>query len=127
MEKITTPTYPKNQPYFAFLVECIGKDDQAPAGDAERVAYCFERFENEHGWNAERVGLQTALADWLAGCALHIPCYNGEVLELAVRMGGLSATATDDQQDTILLNYYAFMANKLIKLKNWHDARGVKV
>ena len=119
--------YPKNQPYFAYLVECIGRDDQAPSGDAARVAYCFERFQAEHGWNVEQEGLHTALAGWLQGQAIDIPCYNGDVLELAVKMGGLSKDATEYQQDRILLNYYAFMANKLIVLRNWHNARGAKV
>ena len=118
--------YPKNQPYFAYLVDCISNDDAAPEGNTERVAYIFERIQSECGWNVERIGEQRAIAEWLQGLAIAIPFYDHDILELARKIGNLKPTATESQERRVVATYWPFMATKLICLRNWHERQEVK-
>jgi len=109
-------TKEQNANYNEYLIDSIiTYDGEVPNNP---IKYFFEVFENEAGWNVERVGLQNAVAEWLSGLpsVISIPFMNWEILELAHNMG--TPTHTEKEEDAILNNYWSFMANKLIKLNN---------
>ena len=86
--------------------------------DEEKINFLFHRFYNEYGWLIKRVGKQKALTEWLSGLAINIPCYNHEIIELAIKMGSVSEDLTEDQKNQIVDNYFNFMANVILKMED---------
>lgn len=82
----------------------------------EIVAYIKNRFESEYGWRVAQVGRQSAMIDWLQGLALHIEYRNHKIIELAVQWGSLDENATERAENKILVNYWSFMAAKVLQL-----------
>lgn len=82
----------------------------------EIVEYIKNRFESEYGWRVAQVGRQQAMIDWLQGLALDIEYMNYKILELAVKWGSLDENATERAENKILVNYWSFMAAKVLQL-----------
>ena len=58
------------------------------------------------------------MTEWLSGLAINIPCYNHEIIELAIKMGSVNENSTEDQKDQIVNNYFNFMANVILKMED---------
>jgi len=84
----------------------------------EKIDFMRDTFQAEYGWRIEQVGRQAAMVDYLQGLpsSVHVPFENYKILELAVKTGGLSANATEKQEDKIIDSYWNFMAAKICQL-----------
>ena len=112
------------QPIHNFLIDALNFEDypKNPKTPREKIDYFFEIFDQEYGWNTERVGIQKSLAEWLSGLpnSICIPFYNHDILALAdweQSMKGLPPHP-EKKHDRILNNYWNYLANHLIQLKN---------
>ena len=85
----------------------------------------FKTFEKEGGWQVDRIGLAPALSEWLSGLpsCINIDFNNYDILERAKKYGSLTVDASEKEEDKLLSNYWRFMANKLIVLRNGHINR----
>lgn len=118
--KLTTK---QKQQYNTYLLDSIdfdGFDFVAPTNNKEKILKFFEVFNTEAGYNVGRIGEFNALTEYLQGLpsCINIVFTNYDILELAKKYGSLSKNSTDKEDQKILDNYYSFMANNLIKLKN---------
>ena len=122
--------YPKNQPYFAYLVGQVTPEDYDTERDTTtptgRIAFVFDCFYSEYYTEGQNV--QESLAAWLGGLpsCISLPCYNGDILELVESMDSEPKKRTEDQEYAILSNYYSFMAAKLLQLQRWHKRQAEK-
>ena len=118
--KLTTK---QEQQYNTYLLDSIdfdGFDFVAPTNNKEKLLKFFEVFNTEVGYNIARIGEFNALTEYLQGLpsCINIVFTNYDILELAKKYGSLSKNSTDKEDQKILDNYFSFMANNLIKLKN---------
>lgn len=87
-----------------------------------RKHYLRDKFYNEEGYKVEKVGLQEALADWLAGLPLNIPYTNREIIDFSIKMGSAdskkcySSSDLNAYEEKIINGYWLFMANQIIKI-----------
>ena len=116
--KLHHTKYTKN--YQDFILSIITEDYNGDLikTDEEKINFLFHRFYNEYGWLIKRVGKQQAMTEWLSGLAINIPCYNHEIIELAIKMGSVNENSTEDQKDQIVNNYFNFMANVILKMED---------
>ena len=84
----------------------------------DKIAYLLAKFENECGFNTQRVGKQQAVADWLSGLALDIPFWNEDIIKLAVDMGSINPDPSEKIQERVTDNYWSFMANIILSFNN---------
>ena len=112
------------KPIHNYLINALSFEgyDKQPKTPTEKIAYFFELFNQEYGWNTERVGLQKSLTEYLQGLggAIDIPFYNSDILDLAnweQEQKGLPPHA-EKKHDRILDNYWNYIASHLIELKN---------
>ena len=77
----------------------------------------FDRFYSEYEWRVKQVGKRQAMIDWLSGLALSLPCYNGEVIDLAIEMGSIDDNPSDQLIDRVLANYFPFMASIVLDME----------
>ena len=111
-------------PIHTYLINALSFEgyDKQPKTPTEKITYFFELFDQEYGWNTERVGIQKSLAEYLQGLggAIDIPFYNSDILDLAnweQAQKGLPPHA-EKKHDRILDNYWNYIASHLIQLKN---------
>ena len=116
--KLHHTKYTKN--YQDFILSIITEDYNGDLikTDEEKINFLFHRFYNEYGWLIKRVGKQKAMTEWLSGLAINIPCYNHEIIELAIKMGSVNENSTEDQKNQIVNNYFNFMANVILKMED---------
>ena len=116
--KLHHTKYTKN--YQDYILATLTEDyDGKPfKTNEDKINYLFHRFYNEYGWLIKRVGKQKALTEWLSGLAINIPCYNHEIIELAIKMGSVSEDLTEDQKNQIVDNYFNFMAYVILKMED---------
>lgn len=92
--------------------------DKDPKTDREKFDFLMDTFRSEAGWSIERVGIQTALKDWLSG----LPSCFGldftycDIIATAKAWGSLDESSTEAQTDKICQNWFNFMAVKIIQL-----------
>tara|TARA_R110002051_G_scaffold19003_1_gene53822 strand:- start:202 stop:585 length:384 start_codon:yes stop_codon:yes gene_type:complete len=89
----------------------------------EKINFVFECYENEYECEYERrrtPNYQERFAEWLSGLpsAIHLPCYYGQILELAKELQEVKEDYPDKVADRINANYFNFMAYHIIKLRN---------
>jgi hypothetical protein len=53
----------------------------------------------------------------MAGIALSLPCYNGEIIDLAIAMGSIDENPSDKTIDRVLENYWSFMAGIILDME----------
>lgn len=90
--------------------------------DKEKINYVFECFISEywHDYNKKYYNnnVQTGLKNWLMGLpsAIYVSFYNHEILEVTKMLHNVTEL-TEDQEITILQNWFSHIAFKLIQLK----------
>ena len=111
--------------YEAFILEILDFDYNGkkwtyvkPSKD-EKIRYLAKRFKREKKWQIEQEGIRPALIDWLAGMALPIPCYNGDIIELAERLGSIDKNPSDKLCERVVENYFPFMANIILNMEGF--------
>ena len=116
--KLHHKKYTKN--YQNYILSTITEDYNGDLikTDEGKINYLFHRFYNEYGWHIKQYGKQKAMIEWLSGLAINIPCYNCDIVELAVEMGSVSEDLTEDQKNQIVDNYFNFMANIILKMED---------
>ena len=117
MTKLHHTAYKKN--YKKFILSTIEADGEGKPlkTDADKIAYLLAKFENECGFNTQRVGKQQAVADWLSGLALDIPFWNEDIIKLAVDMGSINPDPSEKIQERVTDNYWSFMANIILSFE----------
>jgi len=85
---------------------------------AQKIDFLQRTFTAEFGWRVKQVGRHAAMIEYLQGLpsSVHIPFTDCGILELAVKTGGLTANATEKQEDKLIDNYWTFMAAKICQL-----------
>ena len=123
--KLQQQTHDLYNQYLLDGIDFDGYDLPAPETNKEKINTFFDVFMSEVGYNIDRIGEYKALTEYLSGLpsVISIDFDNYSILERAVKYGSLSDNPTDKEKDTILDNYWAFMANKLIVLRNGHINR----
>tara|TARA_R100001224_G_C3980633_1_gene135803 strand:+ start:497 stop:832 length:336 start_codon:yes stop_codon:yes gene_type:complete len=74
-----------------------------------------ERFHSEYGFQILNMGLYKACEEWLQGLALNIPYWNDEIVPFAIEMGSLDKDCTEKEEQTVIDNYWSFMAQRTIE------------
>tara|TARA_B100000925_G_C21782969_1_gene377054 strand:- start:220 stop:609 length:390 start_codon:yes stop_codon:yes gene_type:complete len=108
--------------YEEFILDQIDEDyDGNQLTDRnDKIKFIFDCFNKEYGHEIARKGSkQKALADWLSGLpsSVSLPCYNGEVVDLAIEMGSIDPDPSDEIISRVLENYWSFMANILLDME----------
>ena len=123
MTKLHHTEYKKN--YKKYILDTIETDnDNKPLKtDQEKIKYLFDRFYSEF-YNHHthlRMGKQQAMTDWLAGLAINIECYYGDIIKLAIKMGSIDENASEKIKDKVCNNYFPFMANVILGFEPKND------
>ena len=95
-----------------------------PKTDAERVAFLRDTFTAEYGWATERYGnRQRAILEWLQGLpsSVRFPFYNVDILALAVERGILAEDYSERRADTVLREYWRWLAASVERLFCEHE------
>ncbi len=105
--------------YEAFILDHIERDNEEKklTTRAEKIAHIFNRFNNEYGHEITRLGKHKALIEWLKGIPFGLPCYNGEIIDLAIEMGSIDENPSDKLVSRVLEGYFPFMANILLNME----------
>ena len=104
--------------YQTYILDTV-KDyngDELPTRQA-KINYLFKRFNSEKGWQIQRDGKRFAMLEWLSGLALPIACYNGEIIDMAIKFGSIDSNPSEKLQDKVLDGYWAFMANIILGME----------
>lgn len=111
--------YKKN--YRAFILDIIDQDAKEDEikliDDKAKIRFLFDRFYSERSYDIKRKGKRQAMIDWLSGLALSLPCYNGEIIDLAIAMGSIDENPSDQLIDRVLENYFPFMASIILDME----------
>ena len=118
MLRTNTKKYQEN--FKTYFLEVIKGEDlpEDIKTDKEKVNFIFERFNSEynHANNIRRQpNFQMRFAEWLQGLAINLPYNYDDIIELAKK---LLETDQLKNEDTIINNYWSFMAYQIIKLKD---------
>ena len=115
--KLHHSKYKKN--YRAFILDHIDQDYDGNElkTDKAKITFLFDRFYSEYEWRVKQVGKRQAMIDWLSGLALSLPCYNNEVIDLAIEMGSIDDNPSDQLIDRVLANYFTFMASIVLDME----------
>jgi len=105
--------------YEAYILSHITEDfdGNSLTTDAQRIAFLFKRFRSEYGWRIEQAGKRQAMTDWLQGLAIPFACYNGDIIDLAIRFGSIDPDPSPKQIYRVLENYWSFMANIILGME----------
>ena len=112
--------------YEAYILDNLdfdydGKLIHVKPSKDEKIRYLAKRFKREKKWQIERKGIRPALIDWLAGMALPIACYNGDIIDLAIEMGSIDENPSDKLCERVVENYFPFMANIILNMEGFND------
>tara|TARA_Y100001951_G_C11171381_1_gene200456 strand:+ start:174 stop:554 length:381 start_codon:yes stop_codon:yes gene_type:complete len=112
--KLHHTKYKKN--YINYILESLEWDGSVSEDmpEQDRIAYLSDRFNDENGYMVDRVGKQKAIAEWLRGLPLSIPCYYNEVIDLAVEMRSIDPNPSEQTRELVWNRYYDFMAHVLL-------------
>tara|TARA_R110000782_G_scaffold58922_1_gene122628 strand:+ start:1780 stop:2151 length:372 start_codon:yes stop_codon:yes gene_type:complete len=88
----------------------------------EKIQFLFDCFEVEFNYKNNKLrypNLQDRFANWLQGLpsAIDLPYQEFKILQLSKILFEVY-TLTEKQKETIINNYWSFMAFHIIKLKN---------
>tara|TARA_R100000231_G_scaffold138564_1_gene117192 strand:+ start:474 stop:839 length:366 start_codon:yes stop_codon:yes gene_type:complete len=105
--------------YEAFILDHIERDNEEKklTTRAEKIAHIFNRFYRERGHEIARLGKHKALIEWLQGIPFGLPCYNNQIIDLAIEMGSIDENPSDKLVSRVLEGYYPFMANILLNME----------
>ena len=108
--------------YYAKVI-LYAIQDETEGNESERIAQIMKRFQSEFSWNIKRIGTHKALVEWLQGLAINIPFHTFDIFNMAKETGHLPSSET--KKNNLLINYWPFMASKLLWLSNrsqlWFD------
>ena len=106
--------------YKHYILECLKTEDvfigKSPT-DEELTAHLFERFNSEFSFSIQQAGKHQALTEWLQGLAISIPFYYEDIIDLAIEMGSIEPEPSDKLRDTVINNYWRFMANVILSFE----------
>ena len=120
--KLHHTKYKKN--YAKFILDSIKPyEEDKPIKDDQKLDYLINVFKKESNFNNQRESFQKAFSYWLSGLpsVIDLPFYNGEIIELAVKMGSLDKNHTEQQAERIYTNYWNFMAYMVLDMKIKQD------
>ena len=105
--------------YKQYILDQITDDgwDNPLTDRREKIEHIIKKFRKEHGWAVADLGKHRAMKEWLSGCALPIPTYNGEIIDLAIEMGSIDENPSDKVIDGVLRNYYNFMTLMIFEME----------
>ena len=109
--------------YNNYLLESLdfdGFDLPKAKTNKDLINLFFGVFNSEMGYSISRIGEYKALVEYLSGLpsCINIDFDNHSIIERAKKYGSLIDNASESDEDKLLNNYWHFMANKLIVLKN---------
>ena len=106
--------------YKTYILECVESEDVFDGflpTQGQLTAHLFERFYSEYGFEVQRVGKQTALANWLQGLAINIAYYNDDIVNLAIEMGSIEPNPSERMKAKVTDGYWDFMANVIMSFE----------
>ena len=108
--------------YQRLILDSIeeGLNGEALNSDADKCQYLADRIRGEYGWMIERVGLQSAIKEWLMGLAIDIPYTYFDIIQLAKLNGVIPHDATESQESKVCDGYWKIMSMQIIKLLKKH-------
>ena len=120
--KLHHTKYKKN--YAKFILESIEPYEQdQPIKKSKKLDYLINTFKKETNFNNQKENFQKSFSFWLSGLPsiINLPFYNGEIIELAVKMGSLDKNHTEKQAERVYLNYWDFMSYMVLDMKRKQD------
>lgn len=86
--------------------------------DAQKIAFVYNVFKREKGYDIDRVGEHQAFINWIMGLptCFNIDFENYKILQLAKLWGSIPENATERQEDKILANWWNFITIKFFQL-----------
>jgi len=120
--RLSQKTHDLYNNYLLQSLDFDGFDLPKAKTNKDLINLFFGVFNSEVGYNIARIGEYKALAEYLSGLpsCINIDFDNHLIIERAKKYGSLKPCANESDEDKILDNYWHFMANKLIVLKNGH-------
>jgi hypothetical protein len=108
--------------YQRLILDCIeeGLNGEVLNSDADKCQYLADRIKGEYGWMIERVGLQSAIVEWLMGMAINIPSSYLDIINLAKANSVIPHDATESQESKVCDGYWKVMSMQIIKLLKKH-------
>ena len=121
MLKTNSKKYLNNiQNYILDSIDSEGYDIKTET-PTEKLQFLFDCFEVEFNYKNNQLrypNFQDRFANWLqGGTAINLPYQNYKILQLSKNLLEVY-TLTEKQEETIINNYWSFMAYHIIKLKN---------
>lgn len=106
----------------AYILDSIDSEGYDIKTETEKLQFLFDCFEVEFNYKNNQLrypNFQDRFANWLQGLpsAISIPHQYNKILELSKNLLEVN-TLTEKQEETIIKNYWSFMAFHIIKLKN---------
>jgi len=120
--KLHHTKYKKN--YAKFILDSIKPyEEDKPIKNDQKLDYLINIFKKESNFNNQTESFQKAFSNWLSGLpsVIDLPFYNGDIIELAVKMGSLDKNHTEQQAERIYTNYWNFMAYMVLDMKIKQD------
>ena len=103
--------------YILDAIDSSGYDIEAST-PKEKLEFLADTFSKEYGWMVERYGHVKAMCEWLQGLpsSSNIDFYNHAILALAKKWGRLEEGASTKKEDSILKNWFPFIAMRIGEL-----------
>lgn len=128
MKTIKTNSKAFNEKAFAYILDAIDGEnyDREFSNDTDKLQFLADTFKSEYGHPTNlkyHKTWQNTLANWFMGLpsAISIEFRNHSILELAVKWGSLSESATEKEQDKVIANWFNLMAFKTLQLMRKHN------
>ena len=117
--------YPQVEAYILAGIDASGYDAPEPVTDQEKLQFLADTFKAEYGWAIPRYGVQGAVREWLAGLpsSCNVEFRNHAILQLAETWGLLPKDASEKKQDDLLLNWFNFMAMRIVSMWSRHGIK----
>ena len=106
---------------YRYLLDSIYSEDCPATDDKSRAEYIFYRFQMEYNYpdNIRRIpNTQARVAEWLSGLALNIEYTYCDIIKRTEIWH--ECKLTDKEADTVIEQWFTFLAMKLIQLWRVH-------
>lgn len=107
-------TKPNYRPIVrAYILSVLADEDHGIESPTEQqlFAYAKDRFFSEYGWQVDRIGLKSAIREWLLGLALNVEYTYYDIGQLLISWG--ITWNTEHQREKALDQYWDRLAMAL--------------
>lgn len=86
--------------------------------DAQKIAFIYNTFKSEKGYDIDRIGEYKAFTDWIMGLptCFNIDFTNYDIIKIAKKWGSLPKDSTAKEEQKIIDNWFNLITVKFFQL-----------